>query len=244
MAYASRAGRARTNAASPRAHGICQRCGFRYNRADLHWQYDYRGAVLQNLRILVCNRCMDHHQQQLRAIVLPADPVPIKQPRPEQYAEASGDFRVTSAAPTIDPVTGIPIQNGDKIVTEDGSYRTLQPIGIPDGLSLNAIMPQYQKQHYGPTIAVLSTIGDGNYTVSVTCSAPHGLAADGQIIASGMLDHHADGAYSVTVVTPMAFRYTTTKSVPSGSLLTGGSRIWSAHIGIPRGYDAIPKTGA
>lgn len=39
-----------------------------------------------NKQVLVCpNRCYDQPQEQLRAIVLPPDPPPVWQPRPEQY---------------------------------------------------------------------------------------------------------------------------------------------------------------
>ena len=82
MAYASRAGRARTRASAPQAHAICDRCGFRYNHVDLKFQFDWAGDQLQNFRILVCDRCLDTPQDQNRAIVVPADPVPILNPRP------------------------------------------------------------------------------------------------------------------------------------------------------------------
>lgn len=85
MGYASKAGRARTSASHPRAHAICDRCGFRYNHFQLRWQYDWAGTSLVNKRILVCGRCYDKPQQQLRAIILPADPVPIQNPRTEPF---------------------------------------------------------------------------------------------------------------------------------------------------------------
>lgn len=85
MGYASKAGRARTSAFRPQAHAICDRCGFRYNHVDLRWQYDWSGTSLRNLRILVCRRCQDKPQQQLRAIIVPADPVPIQNPRTEPF---------------------------------------------------------------------------------------------------------------------------------------------------------------
>ena len=66
MAYASVSGRARTSTSNPEAHAICDRCGFRYNWVDLRWQYDWRGAMLQNLKILVCKSCKDEPQQQQR----------------------------------------------------------------------------------------------------------------------------------------------------------------------------------
>lgn len=87
MAYASKSGRARTSASSPRSHAICDRCGFRYNHDALQWQFDYRGTTLKNIRLLVCSRCLDIPQEQLRAIIVPADPLPVNQPRIEPFAE-------------------------------------------------------------------------------------------------------------------------------------------------------------
>ena len=87
MSYASQAGRARTNARSPRAHAICDRCGFRYNHDQLAFQFDWAGTSLVNKQLLVCRKCRDVPQQQLRAIILPADPVPIRNPRPEYFTE-------------------------------------------------------------------------------------------------------------------------------------------------------------
>ncbi len=85
MAYASRSGRARTSARSPDAFFVCDRCGMWGNRSRANWQFDWRGAALQNIQLLVCKRCLDRPQEQLRAIVLPADPVPIVQPRTEPF---------------------------------------------------------------------------------------------------------------------------------------------------------------
>ena len=131
MAYASQAGRARTNARSPQAHAICDRCGFRYNHVNLRWQFDWRGAALQNIRLLVCNPCYDEPQQQLRAIVVPADPVPINQPRIQDFVTASQDTRVTSGQNTVDPTTDIPIPGGDIRITQDDDIRVTQQTGEP-----------------------------------------------------------------------------------------------------------------
>lgn len=38
-----------------------------------------------NQNFLVCDRCYDTPQEQLRSIILPADPVPVQNPRPERY---------------------------------------------------------------------------------------------------------------------------------------------------------------
>ena len=79
-------GRARADKHNPRAWGICDSCGFLYNKFELQWQYEWAGNRLVNQNMLVCDRCYDEPQEQLRSIVLPADPTPIINPRPENYA--------------------------------------------------------------------------------------------------------------------------------------------------------------
>jgi hypothetical protein len=133
MGYASQAGRARTSAKNPQAHAICDRCGFRYNHVDLKWQYDWRGASLMNVRILVCDTCYDAPQEQLRAIVIPADPVPINQPRLQDFVAAESNTRVTSGQNTIDPVTGLPVPGGNTRITENDDTRVTQQTGEPPG---------------------------------------------------------------------------------------------------------------
>jgi hypothetical protein len=104
MSYASQAGRARTSPSNPQAHAICDRCGFRYNHANLRWQYDWRGASLANIRLLVCNTCYDNAQQQLRAIVVPADPLPISNPRTQDFVAAeAGPVPFVAMAQSADP---------------------------------------------------------------------------------------------------------------------------------------------
>lgn len=136
MGYASISGRARTSATSPQAHAICDRCGFRYQRVDLQWQYDWRGASLQNIRLLVCNTCLDTPQEQLRAIVVPADPVPIDQPRVQDFVIASSMNRQTSGQNTINQRTGIPVPGGPTRTTQSDQTRVTQQTGeAPGGLN-------------------------------------------------------------------------------------------------------------
>jgi len=75
--------RASVSRRRPRALAVCDRCGFQYNHDELQWQFQWAGPRLQNLRILVCRSCLDVPQEQLRTIVLPPDPVPVVNPRPE-----------------------------------------------------------------------------------------------------------------------------------------------------------------
>lgn len=133
MGWASRSGRASTNASNPQAHAICDRCGFRYNHVNLKWQFDWRGTSLQNIRMLVCNTCYDEPQEQLRAIIVPADPVPILNPRLQDFAVAESNTRVTSGQNTVDPVTGIPVPGGNTRITENDNTRVTQQTGEPPG---------------------------------------------------------------------------------------------------------------
>lgn len=86
-------GRASVSPGFQNPFAICDRCGFVYNKFDggggngLSWQFDYRGPQLQNLKILVCRRCRDVPADQLRPIIIPPDPLPVAQPRPENYAQ-------------------------------------------------------------------------------------------------------------------------------------------------------------
>jgi hypothetical protein len=106
MAYASRAGRAKVSARHPRAQAVCQRCGFWFNREDLQNQRAWRGAALMQTWLFVCARCLDVPQENDRVVALPADPVPIPLPFPENFSVAQSVMGL--AAPTeIDPHTGL-----------------------------------------------------------------------------------------------------------------------------------------
>ena len=133
MGYASKAGRASTSATSPQAHAICDRCGFRYNHVQLKWQFDWRGASLQNIRLLVCNTCYDTPQEQLRAIVIPADPVPVANPRIQDFVTAEQSTRTTSGENVVDPITGIPVIKGATRITQTYNTRVTQQTGEPPG---------------------------------------------------------------------------------------------------------------
>lgn len=78
-------GRARVNASNPRAFGVCDRCGFWHNLQDLSWQFDWRGPRLMNLRIRVCRQCTDKPFIFNKPIILPPDPIPVADPRPQQF---------------------------------------------------------------------------------------------------------------------------------------------------------------
>lgn len=88
----------RTN---PRALGVCDRCGFVYNQYKLQWQYEWVATKLQNIRQLVCESCYDKPQEQLRRILIPPDPVPIMNPRPENYPNDDNPISTIGGDPNI-----------------------------------------------------------------------------------------------------------------------------------------------
>lgn len=113
-----------TDPDNPAAWGTCDRCGFIWNLNKLKWQYDYRGsAMLQNLRILVCEKCTDVPQIQLTPNILSPDPAPIFNARPEPYAVDETDWFGTEPLFRSD---GAGASSSDIIVTQDGDPLTLE----------------------------------------------------------------------------------------------------------------------
>ena len=238
-------GRASVSSRNPRAFGICDRCGFLYNHDKLQWQFDYAGAGLINKRILVCSPCLDTPQAQLRAIVLPADPVPILNPRVQDYAAAETDFVATNAPTVTDFWTGIPIPSTIDIVAQDGTNVTTQVLGRPRGLNQNAVMPLLNQANYRVVLSPLSVSSQtGTSTITVTFSAAHGLSTNDQIAVEGLTNNNADGIYSITVTTATAFTYQVNNAIPAGGLLQGTTLMVTALVGLPYNYNQIPLTGA
>lgn len=107
-------GHARVNPSHPVSFACCDRCAFWYSITDLAWQYQWCGPQLQNLRLLVCRKCMDVPQEQLKPRILPPDPLPTLNARPENFQIDDYDFRVT--------------EDEDIRVTEDGDPRVVENV--------------------------------------------------------------------------------------------------------------------
>ena len=242
MAYASRAGRARVSARNPEAFGRCARCGTWYNRIDLRDQWDWRGAQLQNLYLLVCASCYDEPQQQLRQIVLPADPVPVFRPSVENYDSDEIDYRSVAYAPVTDPISGLPIPSENLRVTQDCQNRITLPYGSPTGLDANGIMLLALNNGvptaYNVLLPVLSVFGNGD-TIYVTCSKPHGLQPNAQIAVTGLAGS-GNGFFSVAIQTATVFTYPTTQA--TNPQLTPTTRMVTAQVGLPRESTTFPLT--
>jgi len=243
MAYASQSGRAKTSSSGPQAHAICDRCGFRYNHVNLQWQFDWRGPTMQNVRILVCNNCLDDPQEQQRAIVLPADPDPIMNARVQDFQTAETDYQTVTAPSIIDPTTGIPIPVNVTLTTEDGVNLLTQQVGPPLGSTQGSVMPLIDNEQFSVKLNPLSINAAGTDVITVTFAAPHGLSTNDQISVDGLFTPKAGGFYSITVTTATAFTYQTNTAIPPQSLLTSTTNMVTALVGIPYGFTQIPQTG-
>lgn len=107
-------GRARINPRAPVSTAICDRCSFLYNITDLTWQFQWAGPNLQNLRLLVCPDCLDIPQEQLKPRILPPDPMPTLNARPENFLIDDFDYRVT--------------EDLDIRIAEDGTPRVVEDV--------------------------------------------------------------------------------------------------------------------
>lgn len=88
-------GRAHFSPRDSRPAAICDACGFMYNLDDLVRELDYAGNRIVRTGFLVCQRCDDDLQPQKLPRPLPQDPLPVRNPRP-QNADAGPEPPVQS----------------------------------------------------------------------------------------------------------------------------------------------------
>ena len=242
MAYASRSGRARTSARDPRAFAICDRCAIWYNHHQLKWQYDWAGASLINKRILVCDTCYDEPQNQLRAIVLPADPVPIINPRVEPYAWDEIDRRQVSGYNAVSPTTGIPVPQGDTRVTTandeaTNNTRVTQQTGeAPGGTNQLPGTDPNAVTYRNVTNVTNNGIGVIRLTIGTTNGMITGQRVNVQEV-EGVTN--ANGVWYITVIN--LSQIDLQNSTFAGTYTSGGYVI--NEPASPYGFDQIPRTG-
>ena len=242
MGYASRSGRARTSARDPRAFAVCDRCAIWYNHHQLRWQYDWAGASLINKKILVCNTCYDEPQNQLRAIVVPADPTPIINPRVEPYAWDEIDRRQISGYNTVSQQTGIPVPRGDTRVTTEENIATNDPRVTQQ----TGEAPGGRNQMPGtdPNAVTYRTItnavNNGSGLIRLTLATTNGMIT-GQMVTVRDVEGvtAANGDWTITVVDKTTVDLQA--STFSGSYTSGGYVINNPSL--PYGFSEVPKTG-
>jgi hypothetical protein len=78
--------RAEVDPSAPAAWATSDRSGFVGNHVDLRWQHEYAGFDIVSQNFLVFPDEYDTPNRQLGALILPPDPPPVMNARPEQYA--------------------------------------------------------------------------------------------------------------------------------------------------------------
>src|SRR5262245_58738639 len=105
---------ARVDVNNLQAWGTCDACGFIYNLINLKEREDWRGTRTNQRGYFVCDKCLDEPQRQLGTIILPPDPVSVKNARPEPYTQDETDYLSTQDdAILID-------QDGDALTDQGG----------------------------------------------------------------------------------------------------------------------------
>lgn len=230
-------GRAKVSTRNPEAFAICDNCGFQYNHSELRWQFEWAGNKLVNLRQLVCRRCNDIPNTQLRAIVIPADPMPIMNPRVPIYPMAEMNYRTTSGQNTIDPQTGIPIPGSVMRITEDDEYRVTQETGEPPngrnelpGTDPNAVTYR----------VIYNAANNGSGLIRLTVNTTNGMITGQQITVGEVVGTtEANGNWTATVVS--LTQVDLQGSSFSGAYIGGGYLI--NNPALPYGFNEVPRTG-
>ena len=91
--------RAQVDPQRPMGWGTSDRNGHLGNLYKMKFQHDWRGSQIINTRVLVHEDELDIPQRQLGTLVIPPDPLPLINARPENY---SIDEQPVSTRYTID----------------------------------------------------------------------------------------------------------------------------------------------
>ena len=114
-------GRAQVHPRSPTSFGVCDRCGFLYNLQSLKFQFDYRGMQLQSTGFKVCRTCYDTPNPQRRPLILPPDPVPLRNPRVQDYGPSRNNFITTQGSVNITTQADNPLVTQETLDVDDMS---------------------------------------------------------------------------------------------------------------------------
>jgi len=230
-------GRAKVSTRSPDPFAICDNCGFLYNHSELRFQLQWSGNKLVNLRQLVCRRCNDIPQTQLRAIVLPADPMPVLNPRVQNYQAAVTDYRATSGQNTVNPTTGIPIPGNTLRITENDDFRVTQQTGEPPGgkNTLPGTDPN------AVTYRIISNAADnGSGLIRLTVNTTSGMITGQQVTIGDVVGTtEANGNWTITVISLTEIDLQS--SAFTNAYSSGGYVV--NNPALPYGFTEIPKTG-
>jgi hypothetical protein len=215
-----------------------------YNHYELQWQFDYRGAALLNTRILVCETCLDVPQNQLRNIIIPADPTPIMNARVQDYVTAETNNRYTSSqvlSPTA--ATG----NGTTATLTLQMPLSVTPITVGSRIIVSGVEPV----GYNGTYTVTASSNTGSYTVSYVNKTTNPLTVSGRVaINIDPITGLPKGQTQNRITQDDKNRVTQTTGEPPfglneepGTSIFVPNDIGGNDPGLPYNMDVVPKTG-
>ena len=179
MGFADLHGRARVDPSAPEAFGVCDQCSEWYNRRDLRKQYEFNGRGTYWTGYLVCRSCLDKPQPQLLTPILPPDPRPVIQPRPE---EPTSQFIAPGFA--LFELALVP-QDGETVLAQVAQLSGVPTPAFatsPDGAQVAITMPQ-QRQN------IIALNGARTWLVVYNPNDTPIVVSTGQAAFSG--DHNA-----------------------------------------------------
>lgn len=96
----------------------CSDCGFNWSLSDLQFQYDFQGgSVPTNTGWLRCPRCITPLTYQRKLIIIPPDPPPIFNTRPEPYYVDQTDWLTSGSDYDGDIITtGVTSDSGAALI--------------------------------------------------------------------------------------------------------------------------------
>jgi len=115
-------GKAAVDVTNPQAFAICDACGGMYNHHLLRWQYQFAGETLQNTGRLVCEKCQDALNPQLRPRFSSDDPAPTLNARPEPFLIDDLDYQVTQDGEIL--IAKIEVTETADLTDDDGELLT------------------------------------------------------------------------------------------------------------------------
>lgn len=152
---------------NPSAFAQCDRCCFWYNAPKLNWQNQWAGTHLYNMGLLVCPRCYDIPNEQLRTIILPPDPPPVLNARvPDFEYEESGPVQTTLATNVgqgaltlpVASVTGFVVGNSVWIQLNNANFAEEELVDVNVGTNVLTIAsPLPFSAPYTGSVTVAST---------------------------------------------------------------------------------------
>lgn len=95
------------NIEKPDPWGTSDRNGMVGDHSRMVWQFRYAGNELINTRLLVHPDEYDIPNEQFKTLILPPDPDPLMNARPEQYVIDETDWRATQADEIRETQSGV-----------------------------------------------------------------------------------------------------------------------------------------